>query len=104
MEDETLELHFETIGKSIETTHSALKEVAAGQRDHASRNERDFKLVNARQDKAETRVASMETSLATLSEKMRSSPLLTLGTGTLGGGGLIGAIVYYFQQGGPPIP
>lgn len=104
MEDETLELHFETINKSFDRMHSAVQEVATEQRNHAARNEGDFKRIKTQQETTETRITAIETSLTGISEKIRSNPLLTLGTGTIGGGGLIGAIAYYLHQGGLPVP
>jgi len=95
MEDETLELHFETITKAQET---ASETTQTGFLNMGKAMDR----IEERALVTETRVATVEVEVSRLqvmAEKFKANPLMQVGTGTLGGGGIATAIWLYLQSG-----
>lgn len=106
MEDETLELHFkhgrEANQALADSLKSGLHDIRTDHKALAETTQATFLEVSKRQGEAEVRLNVIESDV----ETVKANPFIKIGigAGAVGGTGLIGAIVWYFQQQGAPIP
>lgn len=86
VEDAVLELHLKHMRESVERIEET---TSTG-----------FLDLGARQTKMDDRMTTLEKSV----EKLKSNPILAMGGGIVGSGGIFALVFHYLQSGGTVVP